>query len=111
MSRHSTHHLGVACAQCREQLVPDDCCVPGHGSTLQESTPWAARTWPGHECFAQHAAPVDVTSEAEMRSWLTREMAVALAHEENHPEALWSTGVPGECGHPTCEAKRDGAPS
>ena len=52
---HSTHSLGVMCADCLAQLVADDCCT-GHGSTYQAATPWAATTWPQHECFTKEQA-------------------------------------------------------
>jgi hypothetical protein len=48
----STHHFGVQCGVCEQQLEPDDCCGgKGHGSTLQQPNEWATRTWPNHTCF------------------------------------------------------------
>lgn len=51
----STHSLGVMCGLCKAVLIPDDCC-DGHGSTYQEFSEWAAKTWPEHVCFMSEGA-------------------------------------------------------
>ena len=52
MGDYSTHGYGVLCAVCKAALVPDLCtCGGSHGSTYQEPSAWAAKTWPDHPCF------------------------------------------------------------
>lgn len=51
-----SHSMGVLCAVCRAALIPEGPCPEPfcrfqHGSTFQEPSEWAAKTWPDHVCF------------------------------------------------------------